>query len=512
MKVKVIIIIVGFLLLTFSCYKEDVLPIPSPNKDETLIIDNIFCAFNNNTNTFFYPLAKDSINNFNPVIEYYFNELLLQFDNQILYNESQNNLGDVKINKNYSLTTIHNGQTINNYNLLFTLLPVIEIFTEEEIVDEPKTNSFLRINDPYFSNNGNFIQQYETYAGIEIRGGVSTHYPKVSYSIELWVDLNSRTSDDFPLLGLRDDDDWILDAMYIDKARMRNIVSFELWEAITEHEKENITDEISSIHGKYIELFINNNYQGIYSLNEKIDRKQLNLDVNYNGFGGLLYKAVQWDIGAVTFIGYSDITKTDRWEGWQQEYPEPENHIQWEPLYDFIKFVVESDDMEFKEQVNNYIDLNNFLNYYIFLNIISGFDNVGKNTFLYKKTNTSKFRIAPWDMDGTWGRNWDSTYVGTHHHFTNNLFDRLIETDAGSTKHKLKQKWISLRSDIISKQSLLDYFRENSNLFSQSQCIERENQKWDSNININRELEYIENWINERIDYLDAYFSEFLIP
>ncbi len=56
---------------------------------------------------------------------------------------------------------------------------------------------------------------------IERRGGGSMAFPKSSYEIDL--------EDDIPLGQLPEDDDWILNANYIDKTFMRHTFSYDLF-------------------------------------------------------------------------------------------------------------------------------------------------------------------------------------------------------------------------------------------------------------------------------------------
>lgn len=497
---RIYIVICCIIVFLGSCYKEEIIPVPSVNQDLTLSINEVNCAYDKNTHTFFYAVSSDTLNDFEPWIAYSFKGLSLKLNDQVLINNSKNILGELIINKNYELVTTNNGVEVGQYYLLFTLLPTIEIFVDEKIVDEPKHGSYFRINDPRHIEHFNIKQQFESYAGIEIRGGTSQNYPKKSYAIELWDEIEQEAILDYPLLGMRDDDDWILDAMYIDEARMRNIVSFRIWKSMVQPEN-------STIDGEFVELFINNDYQGVYCLTERIDSKQLNLDDNINGEGGFLYKAEKWGNGVPTFYNYSDPSSSSVWSGWHQIYPDPDILIQWAPLYDLIKFVVDSPDEEFKEYISSYIDMQSFINYYIFINIISGFDNVGKNTFLYKKTISDKFKIAPWDMDGTWGRNWDASLSDATSILTNNLYLRLMETNAGGFKEGCRQQWISLRLNIISLSTLCPYFQENRDLFIRNNCINRENERWNVSLDINTEYNYIESWTTERLEFLDDYFE-----
>ena len=65
--------------------------------------------------------------------------------------------------------------------------------------------------------------------GIEIRGGFSQTYPKKTYDIEFWNDPSGNETIDVQFGDLREDDDWILDAMYNEPLRINSYISHKLW-------------------------------------------------------------------------------------------------------------------------------------------------------------------------------------------------------------------------------------------------------------------------------------------
>lgn len=68
-----------------------------------------------------------------------------------------------------------------SYVLYFTQLPLINITTNNEIVDDLRVLSQFTFSE----SNGNVITSK---LGIEIRGGTSRFFPKKSYRIEFWED------------------------------------------------------------------------------------------------------------------------------------------------------------------------------------------------------------------------------------------------------------------------------------------------------------------------------------
>lgn len=148
----------------------------------------------------------------------------------------------------------------------------------------------------------------EFHIGIQYRGGWSQSLPKKSMEIEFWTDSTGTETVDHSLLGMRSDDDWNLQAMYNEPLRIRSKTSNDLWRMInTLHYQNQEPKAINGIRMKYVELFVNNEYRGLYCLGEKVDRKQLKLK-KYNGnIRGELYKGVSWEGGCKYFYCCSEL-------------------------------------------------------------------------------------------------------------------------------------------------------------------------------------------------------------
>ena len=118
---------------------------------------------------------------------------------------------------------IHN--TNGEFDLYFTQRPIVLIQTFDLIPDEPKTQGTLTMI-------GDVDEPYTVYCGVEYRGQSSLAYEKKSLGLELWNDVEGYDKRRESVLGMREDDDWIIDAMAIDPLRMRNPVSLRTWHDI----------------------------------------------------------------------------------------------------------------------------------------------------------------------------------------------------------------------------------------------------------------------------------------
>lgn len=97
------------------------------------------------------------------------------------------------------------------------MLPIIYIDTQGTAIgQDARTSATITI---VHSSQADSLLLPSHRIGIKVRGKTSAGYPKKSYSIEFVDSTNIET--DVQLIEMRSDDDWILDAMYIDQARMR---------------------------------------------------------------------------------------------------------------------------------------------------------------------------------------------------------------------------------------------------------------------------------------------------
>src|SRR5690606_36465301 len=99
-------------------------------------------------------------------------------------------------------------------------------------------------------------------------GSTSQGSPKKSYGFETCNELGEDI--DFPLLGLPAEEDWIFYGPYSDKSLIRNALTFTLPKSLQGY----------SSRVRFVELFLNKNYQGIYVLMEKIKREDIRVDID----------------------------------------------------------------------------------------------------------------------------------------------------------------------------------------------------------------------------------------
>lgn len=391
-----------------------------------------------------------------------------------------------------------------SYRLYRSNLPVITIETDGPIVNTPAVHGTISVAD----TSGYVIQMH---AGFKIRGTSSQLYDKKSYRVELWSDSTGLTMADTTFLGLRSDDDWNLEAMWTEPLRLRNKVANDLWREMYHLPYlETEPEALPGVRMEYVDVFLNGDYIGIYTLTERLDRKQLGLK-KYNGtIRGVLYKG-NGD-GAPSFDSLPDYDNMlDTWDNFEWVYPnESDTVIDWSQLYSFVNFVINSSDNVFYSQYPALFDVQNAIDYYLFINVLSAIDNMGRNTFIARYKKSSVFFYAPWDLDAIIGLDADghqnNETVGLK---SNGFYDRLIfDCNTNGFATQLQTRYNDLRLGFFTQSHFMDMFQREYEFLLDNGAYERESEAWPDFVVDEGQLGYISEWLASRFEYLDMMFND----
>ncbi len=102
-------------------------------------------------------------------------------------------------------------------------------------------------------------------------------YAKKSFSFKL-KNRQTNENQDAKLLGLREDQSWILDAMWLDcsKCAIVFVLIFGTISTLYIIVIQN-PEAVNATHGYPVEMILDGAYHGLYILSDRIDRKQLKM-------------------------------------------------------------------------------------------------------------------------------------------------------------------------------------------------------------------------------------------
>lgn len=419
------------------------------------------------------------------------------FDKKFQFKQAEEGLD---YSKSY---TVSNG---DDYTLYISKLPVINISVDDKSLNN---NKKIAGHFTYFDNN----KYLEHAIGIRYRGNLSLSFPKKSLDLEFWNDATLQESIDVQFGDMRNDDDWILDAMYNEPLRLRSYVATNLW---TEIHKPYYADKApkakSGFDVNYVEVFKNNQYWGLYQLSESVDRKQLQLKKNEEkAIFGELFKANSYNGGPDFEKAPEYENLFPHWNGWKTEYPIIDYKSDFKRLYELEKLVVKDADEDFKNSISQAIYIPNVIDYYLFVNVIRASDNLGKNYYLAKYDVHEPFFFVIWDVDGVFGIIQDGKRISLSKDvLTNGLFDRLLDLNPEDYITKVKSRWKALRTNAFSEKSLSKQIDVIYQTFTKENIYEREQRVWQNKLTETTNddhYQFLKEWLAFRLTFLDSYFN-----
>ena len=150
-------------------------------------------------------------------------------------------------------------------------LPLIFIDTfGAEIPDEPRISAYMGIinNQSGINHIDDSFNDYDGHITIEKRGNSSQWNDKTPYRFET-VDAQGENNN-VELLGMPEENDWVLYAPWQDKTMLRNVLIYQLSNQIGKYASKT----------RFVELFLNDEYQGVYVLMEKIKRDDARVNIS----------------------------------------------------------------------------------------------------------------------------------------------------------------------------------------------------------------------------------------
>ena len=354
-----------------------------------------------------------------------------------------------------------------------------------------------------------------------IRGNTSRTYEKKGYKLSLKKQNKNGeiVEDKKSLFGLRNDDEWLLNAMYSDSSKIRDKLSADIWAEIGAYQEE-FPEAYFGTRMTYVEVFFNHEYWGLYVLMEPVDSKQL--DRTKEGEGGqeeYSYKSVTpQDVSTEELLNQEAYGET--LSGFELKGSHTViDRTSWEPLLSYLELRDLSDDEAFAAAASELTDREGALDIWIYLQAVLGIDNRGKNMYYVAKNrgNRQVVDFAPWDMENTWGdalsegtgeNGWEVGLVTALYSERINwsFGDRLIELDVDGSCDYVSERWKELRQGVLSDESLTEEIDGLIHQVRDSGALERDAERWPDS-NSGQDYELFVRMALYRMKILDYYFD-----
>ena len=404
-------------------------------------------------------------------------------------------------------------------------LPIVVIETDGgvNIPDEPKVPGTMKIiwhqdgSRNYMTDIDSLeFLNYDGRIGIEMRGSSSqTMLNKKPYALETRED-DDVTNRNVSILGMPEENDWVLNSLAFDQTGMRDVLAYELSNRLGQYASRSV----------YCEVVINGNYKGLYAFMEKIkpDKDRVNIetmDETCNNYpevtGGYITKADKTTGGdpvAWTMQGYGS-----GWWGWGintdfiHHYPKPSditnaqnNYIH--SVFTSLASVANQHNTSITSGIPSVIDIPSFVDFMMIAEYTSNVDVYALSTFFHKD-RMGKLRAGPvWDYNLAFGYdafgNRSKYNVWQFNNEDNNgpkFWKDLFDTDL--FRCYFAKRWFELTEpgQPLNYDFVCNRIDEIDALIAEA--IPRDNQRWNQMQQHAQYVNNMKNWLLQRTNWLN---------
>lgn len=337
-------------------------------------------------------------------------------------------------------------------------LPQLRIYVDD-VISSDWTNSRFTYVDGNKDLAG-FVQ-------IAWQGDSSKSYPKKNYKTKFFEDADFKKKMNWkPKASWANNNKFNLKANWIDATHARNLMNAKLFAkatAVTPFANADIAKKLSAsqnfgqMEGFPIEVYINNDYQGLYTLNTKKDEKTFNMSDKIAGEEALEFEN---PLGADLTIDEKNVSTIVQ--------DKPNDELQ-NNFTKFVKFINDSSDDDFKAHLQDYIDVKSVMNQYLFGVLAQEWDYYSKSYLLLTYNNGKYWYLTQYDLDSTWDIYWNGTQDPRETSFDLSAKELSGFVTGGSTlysrvyklfKQELQEQYKYLRSTVWRNDELIKPFKE----------------------------------------------------
>ena len=343
----------------------------------------------------------------------------------------------------------------------------------------------------------------ESKARIKIRGFTSAGFPKKQFSIKLENDSSKKNVES--VFGLNASSKWILQGPYSDHSLIRNAFMYELWRRMGHWAPQS----------KFVEVVINNNYQGVYLWMERIEigkgRLDLNTEISDSDAFLVQLNRPEKDDTLLHVAGMRlqvhDPTKmriTQRYK---------------EAVKDALSAAMESFSSDLSDEV---LDVNSFVDFVLIQELAKNVDAFHVSTYIHKDKGKIDNRVKAgpvWDFDYSFGNSISENahltegFMASQSSLANENFRRLFKNS--DFQIALKSRYAFWRKTILNEVSLCGIMDSLVDDISPD-AIKRNFLRWPvfnnqaptkemrTSSSHENEIENMKDWLHNRLLWLDA--------
>ena len=334
--------------------------------------------------------------------------------------------------------------------------------------------------------------------GIRERGNTSRRFPKKSYRLVILDEDGEKMN--LSIAGLRSDDDWILNPMYTDTSKIREALAYEVWDAMNSSGQKAQSSRV-----RYAEISLNGQYWGLYGVQERIDRKQVDADKR----SGVLYKVSRLEIPAV-----QDVLDCEGevCAGFELDFAGAGAADAWMPAAGYMG-IYHGEETGLPVRM----DEGNLIDYGLWMMFVQAHDCHFKNQFLHAVYADGGYILykIPWDVNHTFGDVWESDAEESNYNefrivdfMLDGVFETRFQQGDEAFDRAVQRRWDELRASVLTEERLIA--RAHALFDPLALALERDNERWpESGLGNGNavNIDDIEEYIRVTLEDLDAFLE-----
>lgn len=386
-------------------------------------------------------------------------------------------------------------------------LPVVYITGEI-----PTAKKYVKGEIEYISKTSKF----KVYTYIKLQGDSSRQYPKKNFTIKLYKN-EARTikaNKEFKNWGAHNN--FVLKADYIDILHARNVVSAKLWSKVVQSRSDYdmLPDGIKNspnngvIDGFPVQVYINGEYCGLYCWT--IPKCDWMVGMDSSNPNHALLSAEFNDNGDIAYQ-YNPCNFNALWDG-ISSYFDIKVGTNDTTLVSSLNRVISAVMNADKTTLEQVLDIQGAVDYFIFQTVILGTDGLAKNMLLATYDMT-KWYLCPYDMDATFDLDGDGEILDEYDALQpeypyNNRYSSLLTYIMDGYNNEYKARYFELRKSILSYSSIINEFEKYIAIYGEDIYVQDTiNFPEIPSVSYNT-LNSLRTFVKDRLNYLDNVFGQ----
>jgi len=356
--------------------------------------------------------------------------------------------------------------------IVFTGLPIVTLHAHDEI-DAAYGPACVTVS-------GAGYEAVNSAALVHTRsGGFYPGIDKFSYRVEfhqLGQNGKAETAQR-SVLGIAADSDWLLLSNAQDTTAVRNELCWDLWRKWNEGK-----DNYAVLDTRMVEVFVGDEYKGLYQLCQRIDVEKELLRMGGNPNTDAVVRLIRpaRDTGRPVEDHMADYGVAYELRNVPRGMSSSGGFALMTPYEQMNYHEGDLTDEEFTALAESWLDVGHLMDYYLFFQACSlGGDNVYNNLYLWiqKENGQYRCRFSPWDMDRSFNTDVES---GEPDELDLQMAmpRRLLAIDALDSRKLLHENFEQKRAAFLSDDALYQWIEALETKINASGAYLRESEKW----------------------------------